>query len=116
MGREHAKGTRIAKYCTLHNKSSYPDRASLLQGTYFTYLLQLRLKTFTRLTQNFIRTTATQNSGYDGKIMFTTEGNIQMHLAERDLNVAKNNGQRINPIETGHIAFRTDDIEQFKST
>lgn len=48
--------------------------------------------------------------------MFTTEGNIQMHLAERDLNVAKNNGQRINPTETGHIAFRTDDIEQFKST
>ena len=46
--------------------------------------------------------------------MFTTEGNIQMHLAERDLNVAKKNGQRINPIETGHIAFRTDDIEQFK--
>tara|TARA_Y200000002_G_C22481783_1_gene579050 strand:+ start:207 stop:443 length:237 start_codon:yes stop_codon:yes gene_type:complete len=27
-------------------------------------------------TQNFIRTTATQNSGYDGKILFSTEGNI----------------------------------------
>ena len=65
-------------------------------------------------TQNFIRTTATQNSGYDGKIMFATEGNIQMHLAEKDLNVAIKNGQRINPIEKGHIAFRTDDIEQFK--
>ena len=65
-------------------------------------------------TQNFIRTTATQSSGYDGKIMFTTEGNIQMHLAEKDLNVAIKNGQHINPIEKGHIAFRTDDIEEFK--
>ena len=66
-------------------------------------------------THNFIRTTATQNSGYDGKIKFTTEGNIQMHLAERDLNVATKNGQLVNPIEKGHIAFRTDDIEQFKN-
>ena len=65
-------------------------------------------------TQNFIRTTATQNSGYDGKIMFATEGKVQMHLAEKDSNVAIKNGQRINPIEKGHIAFRTDDIEQFK--
>ena len=65
-------------------------------------------------THNFIRTTATQNSGYGGKIKFTTEGNIQMHLAERDLNVATKNRQRVNPIEKGHIAFRTNDIEQFK--
>ena len=65
-------------------------------------------------THNFIRTKATQNSGYDGKIKFTTEGNIQMHLAERDLNVATKNRQRVNPIEKGHIAFRTTDIEQFK--
>ena len=65
-------------------------------------------------THNFIRTTATQNSGYNGKIMFTTDGNIQMHLAEKDSNVATKNGQHINPIEKGHIAFRTDDIEQFR--
>ena len=65
-------------------------------------------------THNFIRTTATKNSGYGGKIKFTTEGNIQMHLAERDLNVATKNRQRVNPIEKGHIAFRTNDIEQFK--
>lgn len=65
-------------------------------------------------TQNFIRTTATQKSGYDGKIKFITEGSMQMHFAEKDLNVAIKNGQRINPIEKGHIAFRTDDIEQFR--
>ncbi|NDA08744.1 MAG: hypothetical protein EBZ18_04970 [Alphaproteobacteria bacterium] len=38
-----------------------------------------------------------------------------MHLAERDLNVAVRNGRHINPVERGHIAFRTDDIEAFKA-
>ena len=36
--------------------------------------------------------------GYAGKVAFVTDGNIQMHLAERDLDVA----------------FRTDDIEAVK--
>ena len=38
---------------------------------------------------NFPRTSSTDNSGYDGKIKFLTEGSIQMHLAEKNLNVAK---------------------------
>ena len=38
---------------------------------------------------------------------------MQMHLATKDLNVAFKNGEVINPIERGHIAFRTDDIEAF---
>ena len=63
---------------------------------------------------NFPRTSSTDNSGYDGKIKFLTEGSIQMHLAEKNLNVAKINNQHINPVEKGHIAFRTDDIEAFK--
>jgi len=33
-----------------------------------------------------------------------------MHLAERDLDVAFNNGQVINPVDRGHITFRTDDL------
>ena len=33
-----------------------------------------------------------------------------MHLAERDLDVAFNNDQVINPVDRGHIAFRTDDL------
>ena len=37
-----------------------------------------------------------------------------MHLAEKDGAVAIKNGQEINPLEKGHIAFRTDDIETFK--
>ena len=42
------------------------------------------------------------------------DGKIQMHLAEKDTSVAKRNGQKINPVERGHIAFRTKDIRAFK--
>ena len=63
---------------------------------------------------NFPRTSANDNIGYNGKIKFLTEGSMQMHLAEKDFDVAKKNNQHINPVEKGHIAFRTDDIEEFK--
>ena len=63
--------------------------------------------------KNFPRTEETDNSGYSGKINFVTEGKIEMHLAERDLNVAFKNNQTINPVDKGHIAFRTDDIKTF---
>ncbi len=59
---------------------------------------------------NFPRTEADKDSGYDGKIRFATEGHMQMHLAERAFDVAFKNGQVINPVERGHIAFRTDDL------
>lgn len=62
---------------------------------------------------NFPRTQATGQTGYDGKIRFATEGQMQMHLAERDLEVAFKNGHVINPVDRGHIAFRTDDIQAF---
>ena len=63
--------------------------------------------------ENFPRTEETADSGYSGKINFLTEGKIEMHLAERDLNVAFKNNQTINPVDNGHIAFRTDDIKTF---
>ena len=63
--------------------------------------------------ENFPRTEETDDSGYSGKINFVTEGKIEMHLAERDLNVAFKNNQTINPVDQGHIAFRTDDIKSF---
>lgn len=63
--------------------------------------------------ENFPRTEETEDSGYSGKINFVTEGKIEMHLAERDLNVAFKNKQTINPVDNGHIAFRTDDIKTF---
>ena len=39
---------------------------------------------------------------------------IQTHLAEKDLNVCFKTGHSINPLEKGHIAYRTDDLEGFK--
>ena len=65
--------------------------------------------------KKFPRTTATEKTGYDGKIKFVTEGTMQIHLAEQDLTVANRHNQEINPVEKGHIAFRTDDIEEFKA-
>ena len=65
--------------------------------------------------QSFPRTETSENTGYAGKIRFATEGRMQMHLAEKDLGVAFKNGEVINPVERGHIAFRTDDIEAFKA-
>ena len=62
---------------------------------------------------NFPRTEATKSTGYNGKIKFVTEGSIQMHLAEKNLDVAIQNNRHINPVEKGHIAFRTDNIKEF---
>jgi catechol 2,3-dioxygenase-like lactoylglutathione lyase family enzyme len=54
------------------------------------------------------------SQGYPGKVAFVTDGTTQVHIAEKDLGVAFRTGQAINPVERGHIAFRTDDIEGFK--
>ena len=63
--------------------------------------------------ENFPRTEADETSGYSGSIKFATDGGMQMHLAERDFKVAFKNGRVINPVERGHIAFRTDDLAGF---
>ena len=52
--------------------------------------------------------------GYPGKVAFLSEGDTQFHLAEKDLGVGFRTGQAVNPVERGHIAFRTDDIAAFK--
>lgn len=51
---------------------------------------------------------------YAGEVRFRTDGQVQFHLAEQDLGVALRAGKAINPLERGHLAFRTDDIEGFK--
>jgi len=55
-----------------------------------------------------------RDEGYAGAVAFVTDGTTQVHLAEKDLGVSFRTGQAINPLERGHIAFRTDDIEAFK--
>jgi glyoxylase I family protein len=54
------------------------------------------------------------NQGYAGKTAFATDGHVQVHLAERDLALGFRQKQFVNPVERGHIAFRTDDIAAFK--
>ena len=54
------------------------------------------------------------DEGYAGKVAFVTDGNLQLHLAERDLGIGFRTGQTVNPADRGHIAFRTDDIAAFK--
>ena len=55
----------------------------------------------------------TDGAGYAADIAFTTDGGMQMHIATRDLDIHFNNDEVINPVERGHIAFRTDDIEAY---
>ncbi len=55
-----------------------------------------------------------KNKGYSGDVAFVSDGKIQTHLAEKDLDVCSNTGHSINPLEKGHIAYRTDDLNAFK--
>jgi catechol 2,3-dioxygenase-like lactoylglutathione lyase family enzyme len=61
---------------------------------------------------NAVRVTTA--NGYTGSVAFVTDGTTQLHLAERDLGVGFRTNNAINPLERGHIAFRTDNIEAFK--
>ena len=55
-----------------------------------------------------------KNKGYSGDVAFRTDGDIQFHLARKDLEVGFRTGHAVNPVERGHIAFRTDDIQAFR--
>lgn len=54
------------------------------------------------------------DQGYDSSVSFLTDGKIDYHLAPRDLEVGYKTNQPVNPLNRGHIAFKTDDIEAFK--
>ena len=55
-----------------------------------------------------------QNLGLVGDVSFVTDGDVQMHLTKKDILNSFRSGQTVNPLERGHIAYRTDDIEAFK--
>ena len=59
--------------------------------------------------------TLEKGKGYAGDVAFVTDGDIQMHLAERDVLAGFATGQIVNPVSRGHIAYRTDDLEAFKA-
>ena len=56
-----------------------------------------------------------KDGGYPGDVAFMTDGDVQFHLAQKDLDIGFRTGMGLNPVERGHIAFRTDDIAAFKA-
>jgi glyoxylase I family protein len=56
-----------------------------------------------------------KNKGYSGDVAFVTDGAIQTHLARRDFQAGFKTGNIVNPLERGHIAYRTDDLATFKA-
>lgn len=54
------------------------------------------------------------DNGYAGKVDFITDGAVEFHLAQRDINLGFRMKHIINPLDRGHFCFRTDDIEGFK--
>lgn len=53
---------------------------------------------------------------YSAGTTFIQAGPVQLHLAESDPTLGFRTGHVVNPVLTGHIAFRTDDIEKAKHT
>jgi glyoxylase I family protein len=51
--------------------------------------------------------------GYAGQVAFLSDGTIQHHLAEKDVEAGFRAGQIVNPVSHGHIAYRTEDMEAF---
>ena len=56
-----------------------------------------------------------KEEGRVGNVSFVTDGDIQMHLAPKDVLNSFRSGQVVNPLERGHIAYRTDEILAFKA-
>ncbi len=55
-----------------------------------------------------------KEDGIVGDVAFVTDGDIQMHLAQKDTEMGFKTGHIVNPLERGHIAYRTDDLAGFK--
>ncbi len=56
-----------------------------------------------------------KRKGYAGDVSFVTDGAVQTHIAERDVQAGFRTGQIVNPVDKGHIAYRTDDLDAFKA-
>ena len=56
-----------------------------------------------------------KKKGYAGDVAFVSDGAIQMHLAQKDVGAGFRAGHIVNPVERGHIAYRTDDLDAFRA-
>ena len=51
---------------------------------------------------------------YGGHTTYVTDGAVEFHMSEKDHLVGFRAGHHVNPLDRGHIAFRTDDLGAFK--
>ena len=51
---------------------------------------------------------------YSGDVEFLSDGSVQTHLAEIDNDLSFKTGLAINPLARGHIAFRVENLDEFK--
>jgi catechol 2,3-dioxygenase-like lactoylglutathione lyase family enzyme len=54
-----------------------------------------------------------KDRAYEGKVDFLTDGDIEFHWSERDLDTGYKMNRPVNPMGQGHFCFRTDDIKGF---
>ena len=63
---------------------------------------------------DYQRVNTDDTAGYAGNVDFLTDGEVEFHLARKDVDLGFHMQQVINPLERGHFCFRTDNIEEFK--
>lgn len=56
-----------------------------------------------------------KGKGYAGDVAFVTDGAVQTHIAQKDVHAGFKTGHIVNAVSHGHIAYRTDDLDAFKS-
>ena len=54
-----------------------------------------------------------QDKALLGDVTSVIDGTIQLHLTPKDITNSFRLGHVVNPLERGHIAYRTNDIETF---
>ena len=59
--------------------------------------------------------TLEKKQGYAGDVAFVSDGDIQVHLAQKDVLAGVRTGHSVNPVSHGHIAYRTDDLNAFRA-
>ncbi len=59
--------------------------------------------------------TLEKKQGYAGDVTFVSDGDIQVHLAQKDVLAGFKTGHSVNPVSHGHIAYRTDDLDAFRA-
>ena len=92
---------------TLHHINLSTDKVAEMDAFYRDILHQKRETTGLP--------TLEKTKGYAGDVAFVTDGRIQTHIAQKDVQAGFKTGQIVNAVSHGHIAYRTDDLDAFKA-